>query len=733
MNAMKNATPNVIPPRPHTEDEPDHVTSAIHHFPAHKKSSVPVERTPKFHLPDAAKRLWDKRIKFHPIVYILVFIAITIFTTLMLEWSVLVEPKVPNQDQTLAGYQSVKGQLTFFVTKMWLFGKYQFILNILVLGLAYLVLILLINRFWIASAIFTVTALVFSVANKIKVPLRNESVVPSDLHFIAGGTGGKLLSFVPENQKPLVVKGVLWLVLLIAVCVLVQFADKRKGIIETSWRHPTASKNVIRHNLARLVSVLISLCLLLGFSFGLGTEGSLPQRFAHRLSDFPVPSGEITDAYTNGPAITFLRLLHTKVMERPRGYSKATMTDLVKRYSDQAQQINTQRSQNLTDNTVIMVLSESFSDPLRVPGISYSEDPMPNIRQLESTTTSGLMLSAGYGGGTANMEYQAFTGLSMANFDPSFSSAYQQLVPRQRWTPSLNQLWNQAHGPKSSIALHGYSGEMYFRNTIYPKKYKFSKFYAADGPNTLKDVKAIDSAPYASDESLYDETLKRISPDSQQFLQVVTIQNHSPYSNWYADNQFANENTSTANLDQDEKSSIDTYVKGVDYTDSATQSFLDSLNAIDKPITVLWYGDHLPGIYDTAYADPANTLALHQTDYFIWSNAASASANTKLPDTDAKITSPNYFPAQLAEHLNAKVSPYLAFLTLMHQSIAATGPAASGGNNDDQPVYLDANGAVMAPDSLNASSAKLLHDYQLIQYDMTAGKGYLKDTDFLKD
>ena len=59
----------------------------------------------------------------------------------------------------------------------------------------------------------------------------------------------------------------------------------------------------------------------------------------------------------------------------------------------------------LTDSTVVYVLSESFSDPSRVPGLKTNKDSMPNIRKIKAGTTSGLMLSSGYGGGTANLEY----------------------------------------------------------------------------------------------------------------------------------------------------------------------------------------------------------------------------------------------------------------------------------------------------------------------------------------
>ena len=51
------------------------------------------------------------------------------------------------------------------------------------------------------------------------------------------------------------------------------------------------------------------------------------------------------------------------------------------------------------------------------------------------------MLSPGYGGGTANIEYQALTGLNLANFNDSLIVPYQQLVPNQNDPYSFNQIW----------------------------------------------------------------------------------------------------------------------------------------------------------------------------------------------------------------------------------------------------------------------------------------------------
>ena len=52
---------------------------------------------------------------------------------------------------------SVNGQLTRFVTQMWLEeDKLNWLLNFLAPGMVYLVLVFVINRFWVATAVFAI-------------------------------------------------------------------------------------------------------------------------------------------------------------------------------------------------------------------------------------------------------------------------------------------------------------------------------------------------------------------------------------------------------------------------------------------------------------------------------------------------------------------------------------------------------------------------------------------------
>lgn len=305
-------------------------------------------------------------------------------------------------------------------------------------------------------------------------------------------------------------------------------------------------------------------------------------------------------------------------------------------------------------------------------------------------------------------------------------------MPHQKQAYTFNQIWNQAYGASGSIALHPYYKNMYLRDVDY-KKSGFSKFLTLDSKPEIKHQDRIDNSIYVSDAAAYQDALDAVNANTKhpQFIQLTTIQNHMPYNNWYANSQF--QDADTSQLSGDERSSIDTYAKGVNITDQATTDFLNQLDQVNKPVTVIFYGDHLPGIYSTAASDPKNGVNLHETDYFIWSNQASESNGTKLDAKESSYTSSSFFMPLASEHMNAKVSPYLEFLDTVHEEIPAmTRPVSStsGQTGDNNKTHLAADSTTVSYDSMSAKAEKLLEEYKLVQYDLTAGKGYLNDTKF---
>lgn len=611
-----------------------------------------------------------------------------------------------------------------FVSKMWTDGNFVFVLNVILVALLYLMLLMLFNRFWTASIVILAVGIIVAAIEHFKVEIRYEAILPADLGFLGSNTGN-MLTFIPAGAHVTILVALGAFAVLLALILVLRHFDGRKGrMIRTD--------NLSLNLTSRLILLLLPILVFALYCIHVSTTDSLANKFSRALGDTPSMWDSVYDAQRNGPLVAFTRQLNPKIMDKPSNYSEETMKKVAARYQKEAETINASRTNNLTDSTVVYVLSESFSDPSRVPGLKTNKDSMPNIRKIKAGTTSGLMLSSGYGGGTANLEYMGLSGLSMANFESSLSSPYQQLVPSQHWTPTINQLWG---APVNSLGYHPYESSMYSRATNY-KKFGFSHFYTLTGPDVIKYQDKIDESPYVSDKSSYDSALEGIkSGKTNKFIQIITMQNHMPYHEWYENNDYTAESTTGTPLGDDEQQSIETYQKGVEITDQATQEFLNELDALDKPVTVVFYGDHLPGIYSSASEDDNNSLALHLTDYFIWSNKASSSQGNKA--SDAAYSSPNFFVAQAADHMNAKVSPYLAFLTEMHSKIAAMEPPVANKIQgwdripEGQNIYLDQNGNPMSTDDFDKETKQLLADYKLIQYDITAGKNYLKDTDFM--
>lgn len=614
-----------------------------------------------------------------------------------------------------------------FVGKMFTSANFVAVLNLILWGVLYVILLMLTNRFWVATPIFLAVTFIVAVIEHFKVSIRYEAILPSDLNFLKADAGN-LMSFMPSGAQWTILIAVAAFAAFVALFVFLNRLDARHGRLFRGSDKQSRSVNAI----ARLLLILLPGLFFTLYSMQVSTVGSWAKGFATVMGDKPSMWDSVYDAQRNGPLVAFTRQLNPKVMVKPDDYSEETMKQVAARYEKAAKKINAKRSANMTDSTVIYVLSESFSDPSRVPGLKVNKDSIPNIRKIKQNTTSGLMLSSGYGGGTANLEYMGLSGLSMANFDSSLTSPYQQLVPSEHWTPTINQMWGAS---KNSIGLHPYESSMYSRATNY-KKFGFSHFYTLTGPDVISHQDKIDDSPYVSDEATYQSTLEEVrKTKSNQFLQVITMQNHMPYHDWYKHNDFKASSTTGKPLKDDEKESIETYQKGASLTDEATAGFLSELDKLDKPVTVVFYGDHLPGIYSSASADDDNSLALHQTDYFIWSNKASGTQGNKIDN--AEYSSPNFFVAQAAEHMDAKVSPYLAFLTEMHSKISAMEPPVV--NNiqgwdripEGQNIYLNSKGEPMAEDDFDAETKQLLADYRLIQYDITTGKNYLKDTSFM--
>ena len=276
----------------------------------------------------SAHALWKKRHRFSFSFYAIILMALTTFETLFIQWGMYSEPEYKKGEdisEAVRQTSSIVGQLSHFISQIWSDKNYIFLLNLIIFAVVYLTLIFIINRFWIATAIFGTVMTVYAVANHIKIESRNEPVLPADLNFITGGNTGQLASFIPQSSQGLAntaVSGVIWLVV---ICIIMQFIDGRNAVIYCSWRHPFTGIKNLAGTLTRIVAACCSFALCFSFVWGFGNEGYWSTDFAKNLGDSPQIWNGLADSTNNGPVVNFLRLAHTKTMDKPNGYSQEAM------------------------------------------------------------------------------------------------------------------------------------------------------------------------------------------------------------------------------------------------------------------------------------------------------------------------------------------------------------------------------------------------------------------------
>ena len=118
---------------------------------------------------------------------------------------------------------------------------------------------------------------------------------------------------------------------------------------------------------------------------------------------------------------------------------------------------------------IIIVMSESFWDPTKLPGVTITPDPIPTVRELRS----GSMFSPEFGGMTANIEFEALTGFSNA-FLPYGSIPISVCAPpRPRSPPSC--------GMRAIVtkALHPF-GTMVLESRAVYKAFRLRPFMSED-------------------------------------------------------------------------------------------------------------------------------------------------------------------------------------------------------------------------------------------------------------
>lgn len=567
----------------------------------------------------------------------------------------------------------------------------SYVADSVVIWLILVVLIGLTNRVVLSLGIVVALTVMIAVANRVKLGLRSEPIYPSDVDFIKEP---KFLSTMVAPQMMVVSAIGLAAIVLAAWFLGRKYEPKMMSI----WPAHLPLRRQFTAVLFRAAVITLAMMVLVD-----ATKFNDPGnswRAVYEVGDRKWRYwNQRTNYLANGFVGGFLYNMPTVAMATPADYDEETLDALATRYEKAAAKVNRNRTGSLDDVNVVLVLSESFSDPTRLEGFDLAQDPIPKTRALMESGTAGTMMAQLYGGGTANMEFEMLTGQSIGLFEPQLSSPYQMVVPEYEQYPSAVG-WFEANG-HTPVAVHPYITSFYKRDQVYDV-FGFDSFVH---DTTMAEQDRIDDNEFISDQSAFDEVRRQIdASDDPLMVNLVTMQNHIPVDGNYTD-PIPVEGVDDAQADR-----IGNYARGLAHTDDALADFLTGLEKSDEKTVVVFYGDHLPGIYDSAIADQNPGLGMYTTPFFLWSSEGT-------PKRQLPQSSPTQFLPMLYEMADAPVPPYFVMLDRLRRHVAAL----------EQGRLLDPTGREITEADLDRQGTRLMADARLVQYDFSIGERYSVD------
>ncbi len=540
-------------------------------------------------------------------------------------------------------------------------------LNLILYYLIWVLLFFVTGRVWLSCTVLTAFIFLCGVANYFVMLFRSAPIVPWDFYSL--GTAMNVAdnyTFSIEHEFAVISCMFLTLILI----------SLRLGL-HLKYR-------VVRGAFAAVIAVVF------GFFLNYLWDPDTPKKEGLNKSLFVASTMYKKDGFL----LAFTLNLRYLNVDEPENYDRQEAIEILA--SQEVEEVEV--LEELPN--VIVIMSETFSDPAVLGEFETNKDYMPFIRDLMENgenVVSGQLYVSVLGGGTANSEYEFLTGNSM-KFFPLGSVVYQQYL-NDEISSMVNQFNELGY---QTTAMHPYKANGWKRTQVYPLM-EFDKMLFSNDLSFRTRLRT-----YISDESNYLNLMSEINKTEEPlFLHNVTMQNHSAYGGTYDnfDPQI------TANFKKTKSNKyLNNYLSLMYETDMATESLIKKLELLDEPTIVCFYGDHQPNDYvvkpiykehglDIENQDLEQLQKRQITPFFIWANFDIEEQR------DVKIST-NYLGNLLLKTAGFELNEYRTFL----ETVAETFPVMN-------PVgYFDAEGNCKAWEDITPEEKEVLDTYEKVQY-----------------
>ena len=323
--------------------------------------------------------------------------------------------------------------------------------------------------------------------------------------------------------------------------------------------------------------------------------------------------GNLAYAYRdNGVPYSFLVTWVRTGIIKPQDYSPEKVRNIYSKGELGKDKIYTPGDDDDTDvkkkPNIIYLQLESFIDPTEVKNVKFSKDPVPNYRKLMKEYSSGYLTVPAVGAGTANVEFEVMTGMSVKFFGPG-EYPYKSVLKETVCEAAPYDMKTMGY---STHAIHNHRGAFYYRNKVFAN-IGFDTFTCLEYMNNV--VKTPKN--WAKDGILTEQILDALnSTKGSDYIYTISVQGHGKYPTEQVLEDPAITVTKAASDTQ--RWQYEYYANQVYEMDLFVKELTDTLKNYDEDVVLVMYGDHLPALDMTE--DDMKNGSLYQTEYVIWNN-----------------------------------------------------------------------------------------------------------------
>lgn len=555
----------------------------------------------------------------------------------------------------------------------------MFLASTIILGVSVLFFCFF-NNLILAISLSSLVMLIVAIANYYKMLVVGEPIYPSDLSMISNID--EIIGYVKNLLSPTLIIGLLVIIALLAILSFIC----RKGFKLTMK--------------LRVIFFAIFIAYLASIFY---YEKS-PLKPLVNSTVYFTKWNQLNNYQQNGFLFGFITNLQNDLMIKNDHYTEANLQKIMDDYTKKAEDYNESADLSQQPN-IITIVSESLSDPTVFNQLTFSEDPLPNLRQYLETYSSGHFLSPFKGNRTANVEFEYLVGFTNSLLLEG-TIPFQQALSSKPEIPSFISFMDQLG--YTSVAIHPNNAAFYKRSQVYPAL-GFDEFLSID---KMKHLDYIDSQKYVSDQSVFDELYAELeAADRPIFAYGLTMANHIAVF----DKKFGENTIEVLDANREHNTEMETYAEGLKQTDLALKEFITKIENYDEPTLVIFFGDHLINFQSDIHeqhgyiekdTDALRAKLFFETPLLIMSNMD----DFQIENIDD--VSPIFIAPLILRELNLPLSPFYVFLLDLYEEFSVLH------NN----FKLDANQNQV--DELTEHQEQLLLILELIQYDILEGKEY---------